>query len=186
MKKYLLLALLLVATGGLMAQERISGDITPLLKAKSVRVEFDFSKAMFNGLTMQQFVDRDYVDDYGKADWKRSIMDPACDTKMRFITKYNKVTKGAAVPYAVAENHAGAVMLFKFGHIKRNGTFDAIVEVMMNGKQIATYKMEAKGGKFGSFTNLLGDACERAGGKMGKLLRDKSRGKAPKMEIEIQ
>jgi hypothetical protein len=175
MKNFIVFLMVVLTCSLTYAQKLVNGNLSPLKSTKKVTVVFDFSKANVEGIPIEDFRAANYIDERGKKDWEQSITIAYSDTKGRFLKKFNKIAMDSGnLPFiCLASGDGDAVMTFVFKSIKKHGTFCADV-LISNGSQqepFAVLYIISNGGHIGSFTNLLGDACEDAGSALAKYFK---------------
>jgi len=88
-----------------------------------------------------------------------------------FIDEYNDTN---CTPILTVSDKPEISMLISIENISRNGntiTANYIFTNKESGNVLVVIQMTAKDGRCGSFTNLMGDAFEEAGRKLGKYIK---------------
>lgn len=154
---------------GAQAQQVTQGSIRALSDVRAVSVEYDFSNAKVEDLPLYDYIqfmgmteDKEYLDDFEK-EIKEIIAD--------FIEEFNDTN--SPILLAVSENPTVSMTIWP-KQISRNGNTincDYIFKDKSTNKVLANITSTTKNGRIGSFTNLMGDAFEKAGKKLGKYLK---------------
>lgn len=161
MKKFLLIALqfVLLSTSAF-AQKQWSEPIAKIKGENRINITVDYSKALMKGQPSETFI-------ASEKDWDEGVQ----EIYGRMLDAYNKVAIVGGKSRIAAGNFPDAKFSFKVvpTSIADNGNTIADVSLIDNtsGETLYTeYNAYAKGGKFGTFINLTGDAMEN----MGKYL----------------
>ena len=150
----------------LKAQELIQGYYESLIDTRVVSVEFDIAHATIGGQTLQDFIEFKTFEEgegYSK-EFDKDLREILGD----FIDEYNDTNS----PITLTVSSSPTILLtIKVDYISRKGneiSCHYIFSDRTTGEDIATITMSSKDGRIGSFTNLMGDAFERAGKDFGK------------------
>lgn len=168
--KFIAICLTLVLSAlNLRAQELIQGSFEPLTDVRVVSVQFDMSQADIDGQTLHQFIE---IKTFEEGDGYSKEFDK--DTREilgDFIDEFNDTN----APVVLTVSSSPSILLtIKVNHISRKGnevSCHYIFSDRTTGAILATIAMTSKNGRIGSFTNLMGDAFEKAGKDLGKYSR---------------
>jgi len=177
MKKVILLALAFTATLCANAQRLIDGSLKNLTQIKAIQVVFEYKNAVVQGLPYAEFMEkeqrefsnRNYKD--FKDEWNRSL---APELLYRFIEGYNKIANRKNLPVFTSKK-ADYKLTVDYNRLDRNGQASAeYIFTDKGGRKIAVVQWDSpKGGTFGTFKNLIGDAGEKNGKDFAKFLSAK-------------
>lgn len=151
------------------AQELVLGSFRSLAEVRVISVKWDLSKVDIEGQSIDDFIEfksyeegQDYHDDFEK-DIREILGD--------FIDEFND-TKS---PISLTVSSSPKVILtVQVNRISRKGnevTCDYIFSDKATGEILTMVAMTSKDGRIGSFTNLMGDAFEKAGKDLGKYTK---------------
>lgn len=160
---------LVLSVISLRAQELVQGSFRSLAEIRVVSVKWDLSKVDIEGQTINDFIEfksyeegQDYYDDFEK-DIREILGD--------FIDEFND-TNG---PISLTVSSSPKVILtIQVNRISRKGnevTCRYIFSDKATGEILTMVAMTSKDGRVGSFTNLMGDAFEKAGKDLGKYTK---------------
>lgn len=148
------------------AQELIQGSYEPLTDVRVASVELDVTHADIGGQTLQDFIEFKTFEEgegYSK-EFDREIREILGD----FIDEFNDTN----APITLTVSSSPKILLtIRVNHISRKGneiSCHYIFSERATGNYLATIDMTCKDGRIGSFTNLMGDAFEKAGKNFGK------------------
>lgn len=174
MRKILLAVVLLVCVVSLRAQSVIGGNLEAIKEVQQIQVSFDYQDALIQGMIFEDFMAKeqrefsnsDYYD--FEEEWTKSL---AAEHITRFVTAYNKVATKKKLPILVSKD-VPMKLVVKFAVLERNGEAQADYQFMdSEGHKVAVVRWASpKGGVFGTFLNLLGDASEENGENFAKFL----------------
>lgn len=153
----------------LRAQELVQGSFESLADVRIVSTRWDLSKADIDGQTFEDFIGlksyeegKDYHDEFEK-DAREILGD--------FIDEFNDTNS----PMALTVSSSPKVILtIQINRINRKGnevSCNYIFSDKATGKILTVIAMTSKDGRVGSFTNLMGDAFEKAGKDLGKYTK---------------
>jgi hypothetical protein len=174
MRRILLAVVLLVCVASLRAQSVIGGNLEAIKDVQQIQVSFDYQDALIQGMIFEDFMAKeqrefsnsDYYD--FEEEWTKSL---AAEHITRFVTAYNKVATKKKLPVLVSKD-VPTKLVVKFAVLERNGEAQADYQFMdSEGHKVAVVRWASpKGGVFGTFLNLLGDASEENGENFAKFL----------------
>ena len=177
MKKvaFALISLLLFSVTG-NAQKIKSGGLEGIYPEGTLNIIIDYSRASIKGYTEEELIDANINLTKDWVEGKNYLLE-------RYIDSIKKGYKTAllSIPRAQQSEYNLRVGVFKDAHyslvlypdnIQDNGTLTATAEVVDDsGTTIAEISdIKGKGGRYGSYVNLVGDGLESAGYKIGYLL----------------
>lgn len=150
------------------AQTVTQGSLRTLLGVRAMSVNFDFSKAMVEGVPMKDFIQNMYYVRGGNSmsEFEKDKREIVAD----FVEEFNDAE--APLMLTVSQN-AKVRMTVVVKEVSRKGNAVKCDYVIRrnNGTQVAVIEMTSKDGRIGSFTNLMGDAFETAGENLGKFMK---------------
>ncbi len=162
-----ILCLALAISGfNLAAQELKQGSYRPLTDVRVASVDLDIYHADIDGQTLQDFIEFktfEEGDGYSK-EFDKDIREIQAD----FIDEFNDTN--APLTLTVSSSQT-TLLTIRVNHISRKGneiSCNYIFSDRATGANLVTIAMSSKDGRIGSFTNLLGDAFEKAGKELGK------------------
>lgn len=165
--KFIAVCLILVLSAlNLGAQELIQGSFDPLTNVRVASVELDIAHADIGGQTLQDFIEFKTFEEgegYSK-EFDKDLREILGD----FIDEYNETN----APITLTVSSSPTILLtIRVNHISRKGneiSCHYIFSDRASSVVLAAIAMSSKDGRIGSFTNLMGDAFERAGKDFGK------------------
>lgn len=163
---YLLLALSSVFVK---AQELVQGTLGSINNIYVATVQFDFSQAKVEEVPLEDFVGLLAFEDGSK--FREAFDKDINDILIDFIEEFNDTN--CQMLLTVSPN-SETVLTIKVKKISRKGnsvSCDYIITNKPDSKPIVIISMTSKDGRVGSFTNLMGDAFEKAGKDLGKYLK---------------
>lgn len=163
--------MIIVAMGmamGAMAQTVTQGSLRPLLGVRAMGVKLDFSDTRVEGLRLNDYLQDLYYAHGGnhRADFDRDKREMLSE----FMEEFNDA--GAPLILTISRDvpmHMTVVV--KEVNRKGNAVRCEYVIRKRNGEKVAVVEMVSKDGRIGSFTNLMGDAFEKAGEDLGRFVR---------------
>lgn len=151
------------------AQELVQGTFDSLNNIHVATVQFDFSQARVEEAPFEDFVGLLAFEDGSK--FREAFDKDINDILIDFIEEFNDTN--CPILLTVSPNPE-TVLTIKVKEISRKGnaiSCDYIISNKPDSNPIAIISMASKNGRVGSFTNLMGDAFERAGKDLGKYLK---------------
>lgn len=151
------------------AQQATQGAISTLQGLRAATVRYDFSNATIGNEPYKDFIQSMIYkegDDY-PTKFDEDMMDIISD----FIEEYND-TNSPLILTTNKDTKATMTICVKF--VSRDGNSidaDYVFTDKESGNVLVSINMTAKDGRCGSFTNLMGDAFEAAGKKLGKYIK---------------
>lgn len=166
MKKFIMiLAATALLSPALSAQQILSlslesGSIDSLRNETLLNVDIDFSKGTYKLVPEKEFAKNN-------SDWEQI----KTETKERFIQGLNKPL-GKCDKAAIVSDSPKYTIRLNIISVNEKGNTAASADILSkDGKVIAHFKdFYVKGGKFGTFCNLMGDGLEECGEKIGRYI----------------
>ncbi len=173
--KRILLALAFVAlAASVHGQQLIGGTLDSIKDVQQIQVSFDYKDALIQGMIFEDFMAKeqrefsnsDYFD--FEEEWQKSL---TAEHISRFVAAYNKIASKKGLPILVSKEMPTRLVV-KFASLERDGTAVADYQFMNSeGKKVAVIRWASpRGGIFGTFLNLLGDASEENGENFAKFI----------------
>jgi hypothetical protein len=160
MKKLLLLLALACCTGMGYAQKLVSGSLAALSHETRLNVEIDYSEAVLNNLTLDDFV---------ATNDKWELAQTELWTK--FVEKLNEGMSSRQPRLLAGHNESGYTLVLHVLDIDKKGNQRSVVKIKdAAGNTIAEINANGDGGHFGSFYNLAGDGMKDIGERVGKFI----------------
>ena len=151
-----------------LAQKLTSGSLEDVFDQETLNVDFDFSKAVIDGMKESALLN---IGGERASDWQRD--------KNEICSKFLIAMYGQTKDFIEIGHYPDAqyTLVFIPASFDDDGEVRGSAHVVNNeGEVIATIeKINGDGGRWGSFTNLCGDAMERAGDEVGSLLQREAR-----------
>lgn len=180
MSRIIICIILALSTLSLKAQELVQGNFISLLDTHIITVQFNFSQADIDGLSIEEFIEfktfekgLDYSHEFNED--KRAIIGD-------FIEEFNDTN--SPIILTVSSN-TNIVLIVNVNRISRKGNMvncNYVFYNKANDEIIASVSMTSKEGRIGSFTNLMGDAFEKAGKRLGKYIKKMLRAERKKQK----
>lgn len=151
------------------AQELIQGTFDSLNNIHIATVQFDFSQAQVEEAPYEDYVGLLAFEDGSK--FREAFYKDINDILIDFIEEFNDTN--CPILLTVSPN-PDTVLTIKVKRISRKGnsvSCDYIISNNPDSNSIVIISMASKDGRVGSFTNLMGDAFEKAGKDLGKYLK---------------
>lgn len=148
------------------AQEIVQGTWSPLLDKRVVSVKCNFAHAIVESLSFDDFVKNEVF--MGASDYQRGFENDKRDIIAEFIEEFNDTNSSILLSINPAYE---TLLTINVKEISRKGNAIACDYVFSCGEgttPFLTVSMFTKNGRVGSFTNLMGDAFEKAGKNLGK------------------
>lgn len=169
-KKLFAIGSLLALTLTCAAQEVTQGSIRSLQGCRVATVLFDFTNAQVDGAPLSDVVDTQIYEN--GASYTSEFEKDKRDIISDFIEEFNDTNCPILLTVASSPQ---ILMNVKVQQISRKGNCVSCDYVFVAKEDpdnpLLIVSMTAKDGRFGSFTNLMGDAFERAGKNLGKYLK---------------
>ena len=129
------------------------GALATLKGQTKVNCEFDYSDAIIQGMTEEQFSAEE-------PNWGLAQKEVAA----KFVEEFNERIIRSRTPFVVGQfDDADYTICIKPSNIVRKGNFyGKVFLVDRSGNTIMDVPIQAKGGHFGTFWNLLGDGMKDA------------------------
>jgi len=171
MKKNILMALLLVATIGVSAQNLAVGSLDFLNGETEISIAFDYSQLKISGQAEKSYAL--LKNESWGTNWENA-------KKTAFIEKFIRSLNSELVEKNLSfDNLPTAKYLATIKVLTLDNDWNMNTEVIFTrqneSKTLAVLTLKGKAGRFGSDTNLTGDAMCDAGKKLGKFLAKKIR-----------
>ena len=151
------------------AQELIQGSFGSLMNTRVVTVQLDLSQACVEGAPLEDFLGLMSFED--GAQYQAAFQKDLRDILADFIDEFNDTNCPILLTVSPKPDTA---MTIRVKEISRKGnciSCDYQIASKADNKPILTITMTSKDGRIGSFTNLMGDAFERAGKDLGKYIK---------------
>lgn len=169
-KLILVLGIALLATQKGNAQKITEGSLFPIYGQEVINCAFEFTDSEIGGMPFDEFVEWKMGDGRQNRDFDEELDNEIVHCQMIFMEHANEKLKGTRLAKRLSAKYTLTVKLATMDMYGRDNTCDYIFTETESGKKIAVIRMDAHGGRFGSFTNLMGDAFEEAGENFGKFL----------------
>ena len=162
----LLLAFFISLTG--YAQKLVSGSLAEVFRQETLNVAVDYSKASIDGIKESSLLN---IGGERAKDWQRDKEEINSKFILALHLKINDIIEVGRYP------DANYTLVFIPTSFDDDGEVNGYAEIIdTDGTSVAKIeKINGDGGRWGSFTNLCGDAMERAGENVGKLLQRECR-----------
>lgn len=151
------------------AQELVQGTFGSLNNIYVATVQFDFSQAKVEEVPFEDFVGLLAFEDGSK--FREAFDKDINDILIDFIEEFNDTN---CLMLLTVSPNPETVLTIKVKEISRKGnsvSCDYIITNKPDSNPIVIISMASKDGRVGSFTNLMGDAFEKAGKDLGKYLK---------------
>lgn len=160
MKKILITALMFVCVCSSYAQKVTYGSFDVLANEREVCVKLDYTGAMIDDLPFDVFLETE--DNWDKGN--REIL-------LKFIKEANKEESGILF---LTKKETKYILVFKAISVSGRGTTIGYLNLLDNEDNIIakTDNFKARGGRFGTHINLMGDAAERLGEMVGSFIKE--------------
>lgn len=148
------------------AQKLIEGSFYPLKGQTVIDCTTDFDNAEIGGLPLDEFMEYK-ADDSMDRGFEREYHQAERECWMKFVDEANKRMKNVRLAKKKDAPFLMTIKLITMDKDGRNNVCHYIFTEKLTGNIIAIVEAKNKGGRFGSFTNLMGDAFEYAGSSFG-------------------
>lgn len=152
------------------AQELQQGSFEPLLSCRVASVQFDFSKTTVEGLPLSDFIEnQSYIEG---EDYRQYFLKAQQEVTGDFIEEFNDTD--CPILLTTSKSPSPITMIVKVHEVNRKGNqLNCSYEFYKQDDSIVlcVIGMTSKDGRVGSFTNLMGDAFEKAGKDLGKYMK---------------
>ena len=158
MKKLFIIAMIFWGVTSIYAQKVTQGSFRALASEKNVSASIDYQEAKIDKVPFEVFVE-------GEEEWDKDYK----DIQLKFVKAANRT--GGGLMYVTKET-GNYKLVFKAKEVDDDGetTGDLLLLDKDNKVIGVAEKFHARGGRFGSQTNLMGDAAERLGKKVGSFI----------------
>lgn len=141
------------------AQELTQGSFNSLVGKQVVNVEFNLADATFAGMPLDEFAQTKGKNRKGQT-FQDELKAATTSLKLKFMEIANDKTKYFKYLSKKDAETTLFVKLVETDDAGRNNVFDFIFMNTADKSPIATIHMQAKGGHWGSFFNLMSDAID--------------------------
>lgn len=152
------------------AQELQQGSFEPLLPCRVATVQFDFSKTTVEGLPLSDYIaNQSFIEG---EDYNQYFSKAQQEVTGDFIEEFNDTD--CPILLTISKSPSPIIMVVKVHEINRKGNqLNCSYEFYKQDDSIVlcVIEMTSKDGRVGSFTNLMGDAFEKAGKDLGKYMK---------------
>lgn len=148
------------------AQKLVEGSLLPLKGQTVIDCATDFDSAEIGGLPLDEFMEYQ-ADDSMDRGFEREYHQAERECWMKFVEEANKRMKLVRFAKKKDAPFLMTIKLITMDKDGRNNVCHYIFSEKQTGNVIAIVEAKNKGGRFGSFTNLMGDAFEYAGCSFG-------------------
>lgn len=170
MKKYFLIITLIITMSSLFeplfAQKLIEGSLAPLKGQTVIDCTTDFDHADIGGLPLDEFIEYK-ADDALDRGFEREYQQAERECWMKFVDEANKRMKLTRLARKQDAPFLMTIKLITMDKDGRNNVCHYIFTDKNTDQVVAIVEAQNKGGRFGTFTNLMGDAFEYAGSSFG-------------------
>lgn len=171
MKKIIML--LVVALGcitNLSAQKLTEGSLEPVYGQTVINCVFDYSQLEAAGMPLQEFIEWKTADDKNGEDFGPKFERGIKSAHMNFMEKANDKLKDVRLAKKEDAAYTLTVKMLTIDKPGRENTCEYVFTQTGSNEPIAIITMNGKGGRFGSFTNLMNDAFKDGGEQFGEFL----------------
>lgn len=164
------------------AQKLTEGSYRSLVGVSTVYTELDFSNASVNATDFSEYIEYKYYGTPKK--FQENYEDDIVTLLGGFIIKFNE----EEIPIRLTTRQDSHIhLIIKVRKVDEEGN-QIWADCMFINKEtrdvLASIDLEAEGGRFGSFMNLLGDTMEEAGEKLAWHLKWKIKREVKQMKKE--
>lgn len=183
MKQFMLLVVSLVVCGASMSAQKLTeGSFEPLVGQEVINCVFDFMHTEAAGMPLQEFIEWKTADDKNGEDFAPKFQKAQTSCQMSFMEKANDKLKGVRLAKSPEAEYTLTVKMISIDKPGRENVCDYTFTNTKTGETVAVVRMEGKGGHWGSFTNLMGDAFKDGGEKFGSYLNNQLKKAAKEMK----
>ena len=163
MKKIYLVIFLFLSVVSSYAQKVVEGTFSPLVDEKIINIKIDYSESEIDEMPFEAFLEVENR-------WEEGYN----DIMIKFLKSLNKYSDG--IVYS-AKKETNYRLVFKAMYVNRDGETKGHLLLYDKDNKIigATQDFYVKGGRFGSQTNLMGDAAERLGKKISQFIKKQTK-----------
>lgn len=168
MKKTILIlaAALTIALDASARRPKVEGDFTVINQERlSVQVNLDYTEAMMDDMPFEKAIlDMKYT----REQWDQIVVP---ELAAKFCASANRECKSVLLSNATNSLYTITVRAIT---VDDDGETEAVVTLRENATNavLGEVTLNADGGRYGSWTNLMGDAMERMGETLGKIIDD--------------
>ena len=159
MNKFVVFAMMVIGVTSIHAQKVTRGSFCALANENIVSVTIDYKNAKIDKVPFEVFVE-------GEEEWEKDYK----SILLNFVKAANR--SGGGIKY-VTKPTCSYQLVFRAIVVDDDGeTTGDLLLLDKNSNVIGVAeKFHAEGGRFGSQTNLMGDAAERLGKKVGSFIK---------------
>lgn len=171
MKKLMLMVVSLFICGAsVSAQKLTEGSLGPIYGQEVINCVFDFMQTEAAGMPLDEFFEWKTAEDKKGEEFGPKFEKAQTSCQMNFMEKANEKLKDVRLAKKPGAEYTLTVKMLQIDKPGRENVCDYIFTNTATGEQIAVIRMEGKGGRFGSFTNLMNDAFKDGGEQFGEFL----------------
>lgn len=148
------------------AEKLIQGSLAPLKGQTVIDCTTDFDEAEIGGLPLEEFIEYKSGDALDRG-FEKEYHQAERDCWMKFVAEANDRMKNVRFARKADAPYQMTIKLITMDKDGRDNVCHYIFTEKSTGEIIAVVEGKNKGGRFGSFTNLMGDAFEFAGSSFG-------------------
>lgn len=171
MKKIMLLVVSMIVIGATASAQKLTeGSLEPIFGQAVINCVFDYSQLEAAGMPLQEFIEWKTADDKNGEDFAPKFDRGIKSAHMNFMEKANDKLKD--VRFAKKDNaeYTLTVKMLTIDKPGRENTCEYVFTKTGSTEPVAIITMDGKGGRFGSFTNLMNDAFKDGGEQFGEFL----------------
>lgn len=156
MRNIFIVLALLFSSITLSAQKIVEGNLDFLNQSNQISVHFNLTEAIYAGMSFEEFAK--YKDEGGKWDFQSDIEEVRKEQLMNFLQCAEKKLPNYTFNAKGEGNIKLEVKLVKVDKPGREMVLNYIFSTIRTEKVLAVIEQKGKGGHWGTFCNLLGDA----------------------------
>jgi hypothetical protein len=163
MKKIFVAAVsLLIAMSALNAQTVKKGSMDFLKGQTAMQVEYDFKDALVsNSMTIESYVRSKNPNEAEVTKYMAAVDQERVELMMYFIDVANRKVDQSIFGTDLKADYKMVVKLVAIDSEGRYNTTDVSFVNLSTGEEVALVEFKCTGGRFGTFTNLMGDAFKK-------------------------
>lgn len=163
MKKIFVAAVsLLIAMSALNAQTVKKGSMDFLKGQSALQVEYDFSNALVsNTMSIESYVRSKNPDETFISNYMAAVDKERMELLLYFIDRANSKVDQTIFGADIKADYKMVVKLEAIDSEGRFNTTDVSFVNLSTGEEVALVEFKCRGGRFGTFTNLMGDAFKK-------------------------
>lgn len=169
-KVILLLTIAISCIVNMSAQKLTEGSLEPIYGQSVINCVFDYSQLEAAGMPLQEFIEWKTADDKKGEDFGPKFERGVKSAQMNFMEKANEKLKDVRLAKKEDAEFTLTVKMLTIDKAGRENTCEYIFTKTGSTEPVAIITMDGKGGRFGSFTNLMNDAFKDGGEAFGEFL----------------